>query len=63
MASLGKGITNKQAKYLAALCRELRVPYSGRGMTRDEASIAITEYRKRVEEKREAQMRKLQRKR
>lgn len=41
MASLGRGITNKQASYLAALCRELGQPYPGSGMSRLEASIAI----------------------
>lgn len=35
------GITNAQAKYLAALQRRLHEPYTGRGMTRDQAAIAI----------------------
>lgn len=53
MARFGRGITNKQASYLAALCRELKQPYTGRGMTRDEASIAIDALRARVDAKRE----------
>jgi hypothetical protein len=43
MASLGRGITNKQASYLAALCRELGEPYPGSGMSRLEASVAIND--------------------
>lgn len=54
MAKLGKGITNKQAKYLAALCRELREPYAGRGMTRQEASVTIKALRDRVIARNEA---------
>lgn len=41
VAVLGKGITNKQASYLAALQREAREPYSGSGMTRQQASREI----------------------
>lgn len=41
MASLGRGITNRQASYLAALSRELGQPYAGSGMSRLEASLAI----------------------
>lgn len=36
-----RGITNKQASYLAALERQLGVPYSGNGMNTREASSAI----------------------
>lgn len=53
MAKIGAGITNKQAKYLAALCREMKVPYEGRGMTREEASLAITGLQAQVEKKRD----------
>jgi hypothetical protein len=52
MATLGRGITNKQAKYLAALCRELKIPYPGRGMSREDASIAIEALALKVEAKR-----------
>lgn len=45
----GAGITNKQASYLAALCRELRWPYPGAGMTRREASQAIDRARAELE--------------
>lgn len=48
MAKLGAGITNKQASYLAALCRELNEPYIGSGMSRLEASQAIREARDRL---------------
>jgi hypothetical protein len=48
MATVGRGITNKQASYLAALCRELGAPYSGSGMSRLEASLAIRELEERV---------------
>lgn len=58
VARIGKGITNTQAKYLAALCREAKVPYSGQGMTRQEASIAIGELKARVEKDQEHVRRK-----
>lgn len=48
MASLGRGITNRQASYLAALCRELGRPYPGSGMSRLEASIAIRDLEQQV---------------
>ena len=48
MAGVGRGITNKQASYLAALCRELHVPYPGSGMSRLEASLTIAEYQRQV---------------
>ena len=48
MGKLGAGITNKQAAYLAALCRELNEPYIGSGMSRLEASQAIRAARERV---------------
>lgn len=37
----GKGITNKQAAYLAALQKKAGLPYSGSGMTRRQASSEI----------------------
>ena len=49
MTSVGRGITNKQASYLAALCRELHVPYPGSGMSRLEASLTIAEYQRQVQ--------------
>lgn len=61
MASLGSGITNKQAKYLAALCRELRIPYDGRGMTRDEASTAISVRVHKAERLREERRKRFER--
>jgi hypothetical protein len=48
MASVGRGITNKQASYLAALARELHVPYPGSGMSRLEASLTIADYQRQV---------------
>lgn len=51
MATLGAGITNKQAAYLAALCRELNEPYIGAGMSRLEASQAIKAYRVRLDDR------------
>jgi hypothetical protein len=51
MASLGRGITNKQASYLAALCRELGQPYSGSGMSRLEASLTITRLQDELRER------------
>jgi hypothetical protein len=41
MGNKRAGITNAQAKFLAALQRELHVRYTGRGMSRAEASAAI----------------------
>jgi hypothetical protein len=57
-AKMGKGITNKQAKYLGALCRELRLKYPGNGMSRVEASDAIETLEQRVQAKREATRRR-----
>lgn len=37
------GITNTQAAFLAKLCRKLKMPYPGNGMTLAEASAAIDE--------------------
>jgi hypothetical protein len=48
MAKLGAGITNAQAKYLAALCREARRPYFGSGLTRREASAAIEQLQREL---------------
>lgn len=48
MPKLGKGITNDQAKYLAALCRETKTPYCGSGMSRQEASLAIETLKRKV---------------
>jgi hypothetical protein len=42
---MAQGITNKQARYLATLCREAHVPYRGQGMTMREASERIYELR------------------
>ncbi len=45
----GKGITNKQAAYLAALQRQLGIPYTGSsGMTRREASALIEKLQDRA---------------
>jgi uncharacterized protein YqjF (DUF2071 family) len=38
---MARGISNAQAKFLGRLCRELGVPYSGSGMTREQATHAI----------------------
>lgn len=43
-----RGITNKQASYLASLQRELGVPYTGNGMTLAEASAAIDDAKRRL---------------
>lgn len=51
MARIGKGITNPQASYLAALQRELGLPYTGSGMTAREASITIDELAARIGER------------
>jgi Protein of unknown function (DUF3072) len=40
-SSLGRGITNAQAKYLAALQREAGEQYTGNGMSRLQASREI----------------------
>lgn len=42
------GITNKQARFLAALQRQLSEPYSGNGMTKADAHRAITEAKRRL---------------
>lgn len=42
------GITNKQARYLAALQKRLGVPYTGNGMTKAEAHRAINEAKRRL---------------
>lgn len=44
-AKVGKGITNKQASYLAALQREAGEPWSGSGMSRLQASREIERLR------------------
>lgn len=49
--ALGRGITNRQASYLAALCRELGEPYCGSGMSRLEASLAISQRQDQVRAK------------
>jgi hypothetical protein len=36
-----RGITNRQARYLAGLCREAGEPYRGNGMSRMQASDEI----------------------
>lgn len=46
------GITPKQAKYLASLQRQLRVKYTGNGMTRAEASSAIDDAKRQLEDAR-----------
>jgi hypothetical protein len=58
-ARVGRGITNQQAKYLAALCRELGVEYPGWGMTAREASITIDALKKRVRKRDQAMRRKM----
>jgi hypothetical protein len=45
----GKGITNKQAAYLAALQKAAGERYSGSGMTRRQASVEINRLLKRQE--------------
>lgn len=43
-----KGLTNKQASYLAALQKQLGVPYTGHGLTISEASRLITKLKAQV---------------
>jgi hypothetical protein len=50
--ALGRGITNRQASYLAALCRELGWKYRGSGMTQLQASDAIAQARDELERRR-----------
>lgn len=45
-----RGITPKQAKYLASLQRRLRTPYTGNGMTAAEASHAIDDAKRQLRE-------------
>ena len=44
------GITNRQAKYLAYLCKRLDIPYTGHGMKVWEAGQEIERMRERVKE-------------
>lgn len=48
-----RGITNAQAKYLAALQRGLGEPFTGGGMTMGQASAAIDDCKRRVRKKRQ----------
>lgn len=54
----GKGITNKQAKYLGHLCRELKLKYPGNGMTRMEASLTIETLERRLSDRNDAIVRR-----
>ena len=47
------GISNAQARYLASLQRDLGERYTGSGMSRLQASVAIDVARERLQAKRE----------
>jgi hypothetical protein len=48
-ARLGRGITNRQAKYLAALQRELGERYTGNGLSAHQASLEIERLKRLLE--------------
>jgi hypothetical protein len=43
-----RGITNKQAQYLASLQRRLGEPYKGNGLTMQQASMLIADCQRRL---------------
>ena len=45
-----RGITNRQASYLASLQKQLGEPYTGNGMSVREASDAIDDCRRRLKQ-------------